>query len=570
MTIGEIGDKVWTNAFDTGKTWYCGILVQRPSAKGYLVQFDDGSQWTIAGTSLKDFPPPNSHILKPVFPNADEKIEKKKERIICQVQADEAVRGKNKKEATDQSFSSVKKARVIEMIHLTNDQGPAFSKSKVSDTLKCVSDQEQQQQTASNISIIGCTADANALIDSAHARYACKNSSNKKPQDYCPRCLCYVCDVPVSLCRSWRSHCRASHDDMGWRIERILAKGTEGKWLNFRACLSAISNVETSDRFNWPDLISLKGMYKSSQIHVIARMLSRENSAWSLEGLRTVERNDRSTTAVFGGWLDLDFGEEFEKRRMILSLISMTRQRQLGRKDLFNFVNSGRQQCLDQSDPIVELPLTVIVTCRTIEWSCTCSSHAPNLKIKAFHLQEKGMLTSSICRDTINLQALDILVIHPEVLAPEINFFATTCFHRLIFDCPQSLQYCTVSQQIKALYVWIMSHFPLPNTKDGYYENWLPPALELIGALHWKVPPSKFLQPDCFAAPQSFYQFLNFISKNQGTITLAGDDHSTLTRLLNTWIFRYTKSAPTKKSGKYLDLLNEGKAFSTNSSPLHY
>jgi len=71
-----------------------------------------------------------------------------------------------------------------------------------------------------DIQIIGSTG-KNALSDFPHPRHQCVvKPFTKNPQDFCPNCYCYICDIKASECTKWMEiHCKAN-DDIKWYRQR--------------------------------------------------------------------------------------------------------------------------------------------------------------------------------------------------------------------------------------------------------------------------------------------------------------------------------------------------------------
>lgn len=64
-----------------------------------------------------------------------------------------------------------------------------------------------------------------ALADYPHFRFQCalepfKRQRAPKKEKFCPRCFCYVCDVPASDCHAWGAHFKAVDTVPKWRGER--------------------------------------------------------------------------------------------------------------------------------------------------------------------------------------------------------------------------------------------------------------------------------------------------------------------------------------------------------------
>lgn len=84
-----------------------------------------------------------------------------------------------------------------------------------------------------DVEIIGASG-ANPLVDYPHARFHCGLFPflvNGAPGDvartnieHCPKCYCWVCDVPVDTCCHWaESHYAATPSSSNWKKERTLA-----------------------------------------------------------------------------------------------------------------------------------------------------------------------------------------------------------------------------------------------------------------------------------------------------------------------------------------------------------
>ena len=79
-----------------------------------------------------------------------------------------------------------------------------------------------------------------ALVDFPHARQNCASHPFVAGREsrHCSNCYCFVCDSPVSVCRSWREHCHATHESAEWRARRDAA----------RAAANAASAAAAADR----------------------------------------------------------------------------------------------------------------------------------------------------------------------------------------------------------------------------------------------------------------------------------------------------------------------------------
>lgn len=72
---------------------------------------------------------------------------------------------------------------------------------------------------------------ANALTDFPHPRHSCVTcpfpsldapTRDSLAQLHCPRCFCFLCDVPAADCKHWRFHSLA-RDNAAWLdIRRVL------------------------------------------------------------------------------------------------------------------------------------------------------------------------------------------------------------------------------------------------------------------------------------------------------------------------------------------------------------
>ena len=75
----------------------------------------------------------------------------------------------------------------------------------------------------------GCTITGErgfrANRDFAHSHENCGVPKSSK-EDACPRCYCFVCDIPASSCTEWGEHHQATHADPKWRKMREDKKRT--------------------------------------------------------------------------------------------------------------------------------------------------------------------------------------------------------------------------------------------------------------------------------------------------------------------------------------------------------
>ena len=68
-----------------------------------------------------------------------------------------------------------------------------------------------------------------ALCDFIHPRENCAAVPFTAGQEHehCPKCYCYVCDVPAGNCTEWSEHCKASHKSAEWRQRREQRKAQQ-------------------------------------------------------------------------------------------------------------------------------------------------------------------------------------------------------------------------------------------------------------------------------------------------------------------------------------------------------
>jgi len=86
-------------------------------------------------------------------------------------------------------------------------------------------DEPTKENEDDEVSFIGRSGEL-ALSDFPHSRENCVCAPWRagKEQKHCQNCFCYVCDAPVSDCKEWPSHCKASHANPAWRKVRQDAK----------------------------------------------------------------------------------------------------------------------------------------------------------------------------------------------------------------------------------------------------------------------------------------------------------------------------------------------------------
>mmetsp|Transcript_27884 Transcript_27884/g.31342 ORF Transcript_27884/g.31342 Transcript_27884/m.31342 type:complete len:299 (-) Transcript_27884:22-918(-) len=83
-------------------------------------------------------------------------------------------------------------------------------------------DENNGNNDCGDIQIIGSTG-KNAIADFAHPRGDCVKypfEIGPKSKLYCPKCYCYVCDVLVSECTKWDTHCQAVRSVSKWQSQR--------------------------------------------------------------------------------------------------------------------------------------------------------------------------------------------------------------------------------------------------------------------------------------------------------------------------------------------------------------
>lgn len=78
---------------------------------------------------------------------------------------------------------------------------------------------------AIDVECVGSRVGVRALVDYPHFRFQCvveafKRQRAAKKERFCPRCFCYVCDIPASECKEWRVHAKAVDSVHKWRVER--------------------------------------------------------------------------------------------------------------------------------------------------------------------------------------------------------------------------------------------------------------------------------------------------------------------------------------------------------------
>lgn len=76
-----------------------------------------------------------------------------------------------------------------------------------------------------DVAVVGARTQLQALVDYPHFRFQCvvepfKRQRASKKEKFCPRCFCYVCDIPAADCRRWKLHSKAVDSALRWRNER--------------------------------------------------------------------------------------------------------------------------------------------------------------------------------------------------------------------------------------------------------------------------------------------------------------------------------------------------------------
>ena len=77
-----------------------------------------------------------------------------------------------------------------------------------------------------DLQVMGHTGDT-ALVDFRHPREHCVTKPfAKDPKLFCPKCFCYVCEVPASECIKWLdgNHCKAQRSKPYWRNAKSADK----------------------------------------------------------------------------------------------------------------------------------------------------------------------------------------------------------------------------------------------------------------------------------------------------------------------------------------------------------
>ena len=85
-----------------------------------------------------------------------------------------------------------------------------------------------QTKAEDEIECVGEQRGVDVLADYPHFRFQCAKlvwpsmvCRGTKRQRFCPRCFCYVCDIPAAECQKWSSHEHAHDGTMAWRSKRI-------------------------------------------------------------------------------------------------------------------------------------------------------------------------------------------------------------------------------------------------------------------------------------------------------------------------------------------------------------
>ena len=80
----------------------------------------------------------------------------------------------------------------------------------------------------------------NPNIDMPHMRSDCGlhkffvSGGPNSNLEICPKCYCFVCDIPASECKAWEQHCHAHPGDEVWKMQREARKGIRCKASNER------------------------------------------------------------------------------------------------------------------------------------------------------------------------------------------------------------------------------------------------------------------------------------------------------------------------------------------------
>lgn len=91
---------------------------------------------------------------------------------------------------------------------------------------KGIGDRADDGGNGEDLTVVGTQRGVLALADYAHMRADCvvKEFVKGKWHEWCEKCFCYICDIPVGECKEWSKHCKAIHSVKKWRDMRQKKK----------------------------------------------------------------------------------------------------------------------------------------------------------------------------------------------------------------------------------------------------------------------------------------------------------------------------------------------------------
>ena len=427
---------------------------------------------------------------------------------------------------------------------------------------------------------------SNPLIKWAHPRFDCglfPLKGSQDPAEHCAMCCCYVCDEPASKCRAWASHCRARPEARLWKIERILsAHRPPGVCWNTSRCLEVVTDVDTPEPTTWHAAQYMPRSDRRQQ-QIFARMLRRERVAADavgddLTGRRIVAKADQTHALVTGGWIVLGGEDAFAPGRSIpanagragaalgapidavrvpiATLVKICKMPAPPAAHHENFLQSlvARQRPPNnhplKAPTLVELAATVIVTDDVALWRRALEQH---LSVEQRILAITSSLRQALIECLIDLRYFDVVLATPEQVRRNQDVFGLCAFHRLVSDRPDRAAAFEAAFVARAFHVWLLAPFvsdcdnPIAFAREH---------LQIIGAYDAKLQTSTIARnAQATDAPRSFRGFADYAAHEPQNVTLAGDEHSTLTRLFSAWFLRYKSPSPSRSPNQLASLL---------------
>mmetsp|Transcript_4648 Transcript_4648/g.10520 ORF Transcript_4648/g.10520 Transcript_4648/m.10520 type:complete len:946 (-) Transcript_4648:127-2964(-) len=328
---------------------------------------------------------------------------------------------------------------------------------------------------------IVATRGHNALADFPHSRENCVTHSFKRGDKtiHCENCYCYVCDIPVSECKMWSSHCKASHGEPRWRTERERAKR--------QACELALAPTQESAPAaarpvaisrSFSPFASFSSLSRSSSSTTslvftnnaqrvaefsVRKLLEKITTVHPVEmqppvgsGFTTPLRHYQKQSLAFmvdteraskrGGWLCDEVG--MGKSAVVLALVAtnpaspntLPTKKKINAMILKQHINAiaDNRKGYKKKAKRIKLKTTVILTSVSLigQWEDEVKKHAPGLVVRTFHksrTKKKENICLSDQRHISSLNDVDVIISTSTFSWPS-NITSCCEFHRVVHD----------------------------------------------------------------------------------------------------------------------------------------